>query len=402
MWKTDVKELLDSTDVQDPTDFPPSSTAPGLRALDSALRCNICQELYEAPVVLTCGHCFCSLCARNQISVKPACPSCWKEAAISSFRINPAMEEAVTAWKDARRFVLGMVNEALKAQATASESLRPSKRRKPNSHSVGVISSFASPQRKSGRSDTPSTPKERRNLDVGTSDDDIEQDVFSGSEPLASNSNIECPVCAKSVPMARINDHLDSNCKHYLSSGKTASSSKSGQKDAWSKLLDGKKSGKEKEKADAEPDTPLPKASYTVLKDRQIRDLLAAHDLSTVGDRAQLIARHERWVALYNANLDRSPALRKRSAELRVELRRWEEDRRGSRKEPLKTDIAEYRRANKAEFDKLVQLARPKSDRPSESSSRGEGDDRGESSRRLKGPAVASGDAIMVDSDAEG
>jgi hypothetical protein len=93
------------------------------------------------------------------------------------------MREAVC-----RRFVLGMVNEALKAQATASESLRPSKRRKPNSHSVGVISSFASPQRKSGRSDTPSTPKERRNLDVGTSDDDIEQDVFSGSEPLASKA----------------------------------------------------------------------------------------------------------------------------------------------------------------------------------------------------------------------
>lgn len=46
--------------------------------------------------------------------------------------------------------------------------------------------------------------------------------------------------------MARINDHLDSNCKYYLSSGKTASSSKSEQKDAWSKLLDGKKSGKEK------------------------------------------------------------------------------------------------------------------------------------------------------------
>jgi RING-type zinc-finger len=61
MWKTDAKELLDNTDVQDPTDFPPASTAPGLRALDSTLRCNICQELYEAPVVLTCGHCFCSL-----------------------------------------------------------------------------------------------------------------------------------------------------------------------------------------------------------------------------------------------------------------------------------------------------------------------------------------------------
>jgi hypothetical protein len=52
---------------------------------------------------------------------------------------------------------------------------------------------------------------------------------------------------------------------------------------------------------------------------------------------------YPRWVAVYNANLDRSPALRKRPAELRVEVRRWEEDRRGARKEPLKADITEYR-----------------------------------------------------------
>ena len=53
---------------------------------------------------------------------------------------------------------------------------------------------------------------------------------------------------------------------------------------------------------------------------------------------------HSRWVAVYNANLDRSSALRKRPAELRAEMRRWEEEQRQRlRKEPLKTDIAEYR-----------------------------------------------------------
>ena len=116
-----------------------------------------------------------------------------------------------------------------------------------------------------------------------------------------------------------------------------------------------------REKADPELDTPIPRASYTVLKDKQIRDLLAAHDLSTSGDRSQLITRHERsvsqsllciwnknimrprWVAVYNANLDHSPALRKRAAELRSEMRRWEEEKRASRKEPLKTDTKEYR-----------------------------------------------------------
>ncbi len=136
-----------------------------------------------------------------------------------------------------RRYVLRLVKEALKPPTTASESPRPSKRRKPNPpHSADVLSSLASPLKKSARSETPSTPKGRPNHD--SSDDDMKQDE--------DNSKIECPICTKSVHMTRINDHLDSGCKSYLLSGKTASSSKSEQKDAWSKLLDGKKNGKEK------------------------------------------------------------------------------------------------------------------------------------------------------------
>lgn len=56
----------------------------------------------------------------------------------------------------------------------------------------------------------------------------------------------------------------------------------------------GPPSPREKPDAEVETWTPLPKASYTVLKDKQIRDLLAAQDLSTTGDRSQLISRHER------------------------------------------------------------------------------------------------------------
>jgi hypothetical protein len=51
-----------------------------------------------------------------------------------------------------------------------------------------------------------------------------------------------------------------------------------------------------RENPNAEADTPLPKASYSVLKDKQIRDLLAVQELPTAGDRSQLIARHERSV----------------------------------------------------------------------------------------------------------
>lgn len=119
------------------------------------------------------------------------------------------MEEAVTAWKEARhvtmccaitvhrsfdalrlfgrRFVLRVVDEALNAQIAASEiSPRPSKRRKPNSHSGEVVSSPVAHERRSGQSDAPGPSKERANLDVGTSGDEVERTMRTGSEPPTS------------------------------------------------------------------------------------------------------------------------------------------------------------------------------------------------------------------------
>jgi hypothetical protein len=140
-----------------------------------------------------------------------------------------------------RPFVL----ETMALQTSVSESSRPAKRHKPN---PPALSNSVSPQKKSRRSEF--SGKGRNRPKTNTPDDDEEQDISSNMQPRTSNSSssIECPVCGKGVPMTRINDHLDANCKRYSASsgGANASSSKPGQKDAWSKLLDGKGSGKEK------------------------------------------------------------------------------------------------------------------------------------------------------------
>lgn len=62
-----------TAEVSDPSDFPETSKAPGLRTLDTSLRCTICKESFDAPVTLPCGHCFCSMvcAARNPHKIIP-------------------------------------------------------------------------------------------------------------------------------------------------------------------------------------------------------------------------------------------------------------------------------------------------------------------------------------------
>lgn len=77
--------------------------------------------------------------------------------------------------------------------------------------------------------------------------------------------------------------------------------------------------------------TPIPKVAYRTLKDKRLREMLSDHDLPTTGDKDTLIRRHERWVLLYNANLDRSLMDRSTLEELRMDLKKWEETRGGKK-----------------------------------------------------------------------
>ncbi|KAL6307967.1 hypothetical protein BKA93DRAFT_833243 [Sparassis latifolia] len=342
-----VNDLLHDTDIQDPSDFPPADVAPGVRQLDEALRCSICRELYQAPVTISCGHCFCSLCIRSVLQEKGECPLCRQSASDTKIRRNPALENAVKAWNLARAYLLRLFNE---------EGTRTSQ----NGFALSTPSELESEK----------SSKKRKRATSEEEDDEVQ--VVSGpSIPTPSGFKakdiVQCPVCQKDVPYDNINTHLDSNCRELRVEGSTsvihAAGDKGKQKQEWSKILGGAtRKGKEKERAKsseiAEDTEYLPKVSYHTLKDSVIKDRLLEHNLPTTGDRNTLNKRHAKWVMMFNANLDQSSTDRKTLSQLRRELQTWEDERK-ARKQVV-TDTTAYEKAHKAEFANLIEAARPR------------------------------------------
>ncbi|KAK0458547.1 uncharacterized protein EV420DRAFT_364248 [Desarmillaria tabescens] len=323
--KKETVEQLAAT-LSDFTDFPDVATAPGLRTLDNALRCPICCELFSGPVTLRCGHCFCSLCIRGSLAQKQECPSCRKgEENEGHLRVNPVVEEAVEAWNKARPFILQLLQRGRPSVSSNSSESGPSKKRKRSSP-----------------------------------DSDIEFVAGPASHKIeASPAETSCPVCGKAVKYEIINQHLDSGCKTFELNNSS--------KKAWSKIMapriqPGKSKqsqAKGKERSSSIEDEALPKVSYDTLKDRQIKNLLNDQGLSTSGDRALCITRHQKWVMLWNSNLDKAPKHRKSPSQLKSDLTQLLEQHQ-SKSKLVVEDTLGHQKKYESEFKRLTEVARPK------------------------------------------
>ncbi|TFK34814.1 hypothetical protein BDQ12DRAFT_612703 [Crucibulum laeve] len=368
--------IYNDDSVPDPTDFPPDTSAPGLRSLDGSFRCTICGEVYDAPVTLPCGHCFCSCVT---MAIKQECPSCRKAANEGHLRPNPAIEEVVAAWK-ASRCVTIKEEERRRAishqRGTPSKSVKKRKltheRERSSSPDIECIPNPSrGPKTLTATNDilnSPCKPRKYKLSKLNTADsstatsDTNEDELPAGS----TDDSVNCPICEKRVVFRRMNQHIDSGCKDGLAPD-PASANQSKQQ--WMKLM-GAQQSKGKTKSMLVPclhdlfrtltinddEFPLPKATYGTLKDKKIKEMLLEHDLPVQGERNQWIARHQRWVMVYNANLDRSIPNRKTKGELRRELKRWEEDLK--KKKNSVSDIVVYEKKQKPEFDRLIQMAR--------------------------------------------
>lgn len=101
--------------VTEPHDFSDER----LVVLDTSLRCSICKDLINAPVVAPCSHSFCSMvsidttfavkknswtiqCIRESLLVNPACPVCRATVSDGQLKKNTTLSEVIEAYRLAR------------------------------------------------------------------------------------------------------------------------------------------------------------------------------------------------------------------------------------------------------------------------------------------------------------
>lgn len=96
---TTATELAATAGLDAESDF----ASPALATLDSSLRCDICSEIYTAPVMISvCGHTFDSRCIHEHFNVKRDCPVCHREAFVDHLIRNLVLDKLVANWKAAR------------------------------------------------------------------------------------------------------------------------------------------------------------------------------------------------------------------------------------------------------------------------------------------------------------
>ncbi|KAK6363524.1 E3 ubiquitin-protein ligase rad18 [Orbilia blumenaviensis] len=153
-------------DIPDPTDWL-QTPIPGLQALESSLRCQVCKELFTAPKVTSCGHTFCSLCIRRYLSTSSKCPTCMKPDEEPRLRDNILVSELVGSFNTIRKQLLDTLRAKEKEKEEEEEARRRRKAEEEEEEEKERVTSIQ-----------PRAEKRR------PYDDDDDDDIMEDAEPI--------------------------------------------------------------------------------------------------------------------------------------------------------------------------------------------------------------------------
>ena len=187
-------EIADSTDWH-------STSLPAFEPLEAALRCEVCKEFYDNPVLTSCSHSFCSICIRRCISTDGKCPTCKAATSADKLLPNYALREIVSRFQDARPKVL----ELAKRDKDDPDAISENKKRK-----LGDTDIEEGEPVKSTKSWQTRSQSQRGNgtnvmpIEVPDSEDDGDATFDPELE-----GKVRCPMCNEPMLEVQLWRHLD-------------------------------------------------------------------------------------------------------------------------------------------------------------------------------------------------
>ncbi|PWY87063.1 DNA repair protein rad18 [Aspergillus sclerotioniger CBS 115572] len=297
-----MEQTFDLPDSTDWLDTPLSLVAP----LESSLRCQVCKDFFDNPVITSCSHTFCSLCIRRCLSTEGKCPACRSSDQELKLRRNWAVQELVEAFQNARPSVLGLAKKA----AAQEKGLCDGEVEGPASKKRKIESS-----EESAATGSEGVRTRSQTRGVGSQEDPVAIEVIEDSndeEYIPDDGLVACPICKRRMKNEAVFRHLDS-C--------TGEAAPPKQLNFGSLQPMSPASRKSKDVMNRPPER-LPIINYSLLKDTVLRKKLRDLGIPNMGPRPLLQRRHTEWMNLWNANCDSKTPKSKR--ELLRELDIWE------------------------------------------------------------------------------
>ncbi|TRY61620.1 hypothetical protein TCAL_09103 [Tigriopus californicus] len=200
---------------------------PDWAQLAERLRCRICYDLYQAPVITGCGHHFCAQCIRNYLNYKPQCPLCYQDTFEADLRPNRDFQA-----------ILELLLERILPQMAAQT-----------------------------RISAPSAPLPPGPAPPGSAP------TSAQTAPAASDERGACPVCGVAIPRRNLNRHVD-GCLASVPRVTAIGLEERSEPVSPAPVL-----------------KPVQKVVYHLLKDAELRKRLKEHGLDTKGTRTKPVSK---------------------------------------------------------------------------------------------------------------
>ncbi|TVY43254.1 Postreplication repair E3 ubiquitin-protein ligase, partial [Lachnellula subtilissima] len=285
--RDDGSQVLDSTDWL-------ATPLPKLSAVEAALRCQVCKDFYENPMITSCSHTFCSLCIRRALGGNGLCPGCRTPDQEVKLKFNNTVYDMVEAFKAARPEIVEYTRER---PTPIARSASPKRSREDSE--LGSVED--GPSTKRTRSSRRLAPQPATRVIVV--DSDVDDEDF-----IPEKGVVQCPVCQKLVKEVMINSHLDRGCMDEPNRPRSSKGSI--------------QSPAEPPSVEVKRPERLAQLNYSMVKDGPLKRKLVDQGVSAMGSRQMLERRFTEWVTLWNSNCDaRFP---KGKSDLKRELEVWE------------------------------------------------------------------------------